>query len=394
LAQAQQLQQATSPGMVHPQLAQAQQLQQGTSPGVVHQQLAQPQQLQQASNPGAVPPWRQQQQTPNVDTHPQLSSVSGTSPAGDTGETAQDADEPQTTALAKLEDKEKQEETQVQGHEGHQSAQPQAAPGMLVGPMASGAVAVSQVAAPQVSAALPQAPVAAPQVTATMPQASSGNAFMGAAGLPTQALQLALPSSMPRPSLLSPAILARPLPAVAPSVNFASLELDINTFLAKWSVDARAEASFRAADPETQAKVMASFAPKDLSRGASIALMGFLKHVRAKVAEEQEARRQAILAAIQLFVETWQLDERAQNLLCSLDPEMMEKAMRDFAPKDISGGASKAFSGFVRALQKRAQESAGIPAPSLALPTSTPLANPSAFAPMALSSQMMRPAPY
>merc|ERR1712048_1160257 len=108
-----------------------------------------------------------------------------------------------------------------------------------------------------------------------------------------------------------------------------------------------------------QQRVLIQFAPNDVSGGTSKALMGFLKHVRTKVQEEQEAKRQALLAKIQEFVDRWQLDPRAQQLLTSLDPDMMDKVMRDFAPKDVSGGASKAFSGFVRAVQNRAQGQQG-----------------------------------
>merc|ERR1712113_319365 len=97
--------------------------------------------------------------------------------------------------------------------------------------------------------------------------------------------------------------------------------VDIDAFVAKWALDERAEASLRGADAETQQRLITSFAPKDLSRGSSVALMGFLKHVRTKVAEEQEVRRQALLAKIQDFNITWQLDERAQAVLMSLDDD-------------------------------------------------------------------------
>merc|ERR1712113_1143580 len=94
--------------------------------------------------------------------------------------------------------------------------------------------------------------------------------------------------------------------------------VDIDAFVAKWALDERAEASLRGADAETQQRLITSFAPKDLSRGSSVALMGFLKHVRTKVAEEQEGKRQALLARIQTFVDMWQLHHKAQEILCTL----------------------------------------------------------------------------
>lgn len=363
------------------------------------------QQSQQATDAGVV---NEQQHDPQTDSSQQASGVT------EAGDALQDAIDKMKTLADSLE-KEK--------HEGFvlPSSQEQEAvnPSMLSGLSDNGAamthpsVDVAQAplpvqapptVVPRPSFAMPQAPVVMPQGLGALHQSSGSTGLVGTSGLPSpaQSLGITVPSSVANAALLSSAATR----AITPNVGASPV--DIEAFLAKWEVDDRAAASFRAAAPETQHKVIASFAPKDLSRGASVALMGFLKHVRTKVAEEQEQRRQIFLASITAFVDIWQLDDRAQTLLCSLDPDMMEKVMRDFAPKDISGGASKAFSGFVRALQKKAQDAAaalaaqppllaltgGVPTQQLALTAGPSMGNPPLYTSIAKTSQMARTSPY
>merc|ERR1719214_307879 len=80
---------------------------------------------------------------------------------------------------------------------------------------------------------------------------------------------------------------------------------------------------------------MSGFAPTDLQRGASCALMGFIK---------------AVMNPLQLFIVKWDLDMLAQDVLLKLDADTQMRVIRDFHPKDISKGASVALMGFVKSI--------------------------------------------
>lgn len=137
----------------------------------------------------------------------------------------------------------------------------------------------------------------------------------------------------------------------------------IDAFVAQWSLDASAQNALTNLDPEMRARIMSGFAPKDTSRGASVAFMGFVKSVTggsrvasgncgaptAQQAFSQSAPAQPTGdATIDAFVAQWALDAKAQETLCKLDAEAQQRVMAGFAPKDISRGASAAFMGFAR----------------------------------------------
>jgi len=134
----------------------------------------------------------------------------------------------------------------------------------------------------------------------------------------------------------------------------------IDAFCNSWGLDSKAVELLVSLDPETQSRIMNGFTPKDVTRGASAAFMGFVRGLLSGTGKGAQSGWQnhggAALPmaigdpAIQEFVETWQLDASAQNALTRLDPSTQVRVMTGFAPKDVSRGASAAFMGFVRSV--------------------------------------------
>merc|ERR1712079_725369 len=58
---------------------------------------------------------------------------------------------------------------------------------------------------------------------------------------------------------------------------------------------------------------------------------------------------------VDLFVRHWGLDAQAQQALMRLDTQTQHRVMSDFAPTDVSRGASAAFMGFVRSVAMTAE---------------------------------------
>jgi len=132
----------------------------------------------------------------------------------------------------------------------------------------------------------------------------------------------------------------------------------IDLFCNSWSLDGKAVETLVSLDPETKSRVMSSFTPKDVTRGASAAFMGFVKGMIAGTGRGASGAGQAhggvalpiSNPSIQQFVDSWQLDPQAQTALTRLDPSCQAKVMAGFAPKDTSRGASAAFMGFCRSV--------------------------------------------
>lgn len=159
----------------------------------------------------------------------------------------------------------------------------------------------------------------------------------------------------------------------APSLNAVADPAEdpvFAAFVAEWDLDDKAQRAFLSVDAATRQQVINDFAPKDTSRGASIVLMGFLKSVMARrggptaqqafnggghVAYVSDPRFDHAIAA---FIAKWELDEMAQDMLFSMDPMTRSRVMKDFAPTEVSRGASIVFMGFAKSV--RAQSSAPI----------------------------------
>lgn len=146
-----------------------------------------------------------------------------------------------------------------------------------------------------------------------------------------------------------------------PSAN-ATDEESTGAFMVHWELDAKAQEALTNLDPDTRQRIMNGFTPKDVSRGASIALMGFIKSVVARQQGGAGMSAQAGGASrpvnggktgdpgIDQFVAQWGLDAAAQEMLCRLDWNTQQRVMQGFAPKDTSRGASPAFMGFVKSI--------------------------------------------
>jgi len=125
------------------------------------------------------------------------------------------------------------------------------------------------------------------------------------------------------------------------SVDQESLDIFANS----WALDERARETLFSLDAHTAQRVMASFTPKDTTRGASAAFMGFVKGV---ISRGGGGPRDPPPQAHADFAQSWQLDQKAQEMLFRLDAATAQRVMSDFSPTDISRGASAAFMSFAR----------------------------------------------
>lgn len=130
----------------------------------------------------------------------------------------------------------------------------------------------------------------------------------------------------------------------------------LEEFVYAWQLDELAQQLFYSLDTDVQQRVMDGFAPKDMSRGASAAFMGFVRSVSGTSAQ---GRSPATSPGD--FVDRWALDDKAQELFYSLEADVQEKIMRKFHPNDLSRGASVPFMAFARSMAG-AQHSAGLAA--------------------------------
>merc|ERR1712216_323366 len=151
-----------------------------------------------------------------------------------------------------------------------------------------------------------------------------------------------------------------------------------NAFVEQWGLDAKAVDALHRLDAVAKQRVMAAFAPNDTSRGASVAFMGFAKSVAAtapRAAFNGSGGLNAATAhggsewsgptlqgsglvngevAVDAFVEQWNLDEKAQEALRLLAPDIRQRVMADFSPQHVQRGASVAFMGFLRSVVAQA----------------------------------------
>merc|ERR1719329_1161974 len=160
-------------------------------------------------------------------------------------------------------------------------------------------------------------------------------------------------------------------------------------FAYQWGLDERAQEMLYALDPDLQSRVMSGFAPKDLSKGASAAFMGFVMSVQRTQGRPAQPRgalahyapaayapqpavhyapppraapRPAMMAvqpaavgaidpaALEAFIQQWDLDSSAQGALMRCTAEVQARVIQDFSPKDTSSGASRAFMGFLKSV--------------------------------------------
>lgn len=149
----------------------------------------------------------------------------------------------------------------------------------------------------------------------------------------------------------------------------------VTAFVSYWDLDDNASQALFALDPTTLSVVMDGFNPRDTSRGASPALMGFIRSITSKsgwnhtsgsstqwqsanTSFEAPCSNERTLYAdsgegfsdADEFISYWQLDDKAGEALRQLDPETQKRVMNGFTPKDTSRGASPAFMGFVRSV--------------------------------------------
>lgn len=128
----------------------------------------------------------------------------------------------------------------------------------------------------------------------------------------------------------------------------------VDTFVAKWGLDSKAQETLMSLDAGTQDRVMREFAPPDVPR-ASKMFMGFVKSVVSSTGGGGVSEGFVTMASatgdptIDQFVAQWGLDHKALEALLSLDQANMMRVMTDFQPPDPQN-ASRVFMGFVKSV--------------------------------------------
>lgn len=151
----------------------------------------------------------------------------------------------------------------------------------------------------------------------------------------------------------------------------------IQAFVERWSLGVEAQELFSRLGPNAQLKVMQEFAPRDVGRDVNAIFIKFANGVAAGVPrgggrgrpvdgfaqhdpgdwhawtrvadatqpDQEESVTDATDTLLE-FVQHWNLNADSRVLLLSLDPQVQEKVMLDFAPRDTTRDVNAIFCKF------------------------------------------------
>eukprot|EP00747_Dinoflagellata_sp_TGD_P058468 gnl/TRDRNA2_/TRDRNA2_151132_c0_seq1.p1 gnl/TRDRNA2_/TRDRNA2_151132_c0~~gnl/TRDRNA2_/TRDRNA2_151132_c0_seq1.p1 ORF type:complete len:575 (-),score=135.37 gnl/TRDRNA2_/TRDRNA2_151132_c0_seq1:39-1700(-) len=149
-----------------------------------------------------------------------------------------------------------------------------------------------------------------------------------------------------------------------------NMSKEMKEFAEKWGLHERAMDRLREQPVDVQEDVMKSFAPGDDTRDMTARFLGFLKTRRSKggrswksTAKWREDRMWPELPSdwkqrgpeeiIELFVQTWGLNDDAAHLVRNLRPDLREEVIETFAPKSETKDVNSKLFAFVKMKQNR-----------------------------------------
>lgn len=195
--------------------------------------------------------------------------------------------------------------------------------------------------------------------------------------------------------------------------------IDLEAFVMQWGLDDSAMDALMKLDNATQGRVIEQFEPRQTTRDINRLFHGFLRSVTNTPAESNQylladgidqaqyevpfmsdpgvnslVPEQSMMypdlfqaegtdmARIQMFLQSWNLDESSRVALMQMDPQVQLQIMHDFAPKPQTQDLNRLFHGFVRSVSARTQ-----------LRRASPMMAPVAPVPFMRSEEMARIAP-
>mmetsp|Transcript_40185 Transcript_40185/g.87826 ORF Transcript_40185/g.87826 Transcript_40185/m.87826 type:complete len:347 (-) Transcript_40185:146-1186(-) len=182
----------------------------------------------------------------------------------------------------------------------------------------------------------------------------------------------------------------------AQGVGGASHNGDSEAFIAQWGLNEEARSLLASLPPTARNKVMAEFAPRDTERDANMIFLKFARGVAAGAGKgwgggwgkgwgkgmgntpwgapaTQQPLHPALqswqlptagsspsvapnqVLAIRQFAGQWGLREEAQAVLLALAPEVRDRVMQEFSPRDVSRDANSIFIKFAQGVEQNCQ---------------------------------------
>merc|ERR1712032_542558 len=127
------------------------------------------------------------------------------------------------------------------------------------------------------------------------------------------------------------------------------VEIDIGEFIQKWNLGDGAQTVLYGLDPLVQQRAMHQFAPRDISRDVSNMFCKFAQGVARSQellfpggSPQANAVREDQVDTSE-FVNKWSLGPDAQAMLSGFIPDMQQKIMREFCPRDASQDCNNIF---------------------------------------------------
>lgn len=146
---------------------------------------------------------------------------------------------------------------------------------------------------------------------------------------------------------------------------------EVQGFLSHWELDDNCGSVLLNHSPAVQRRVIDSFAPKPGTRNPSNLFMGFLKslgsgvplvgpavHARAPAHVEEPS---FLAEDVSNFALQWDLDDECVAALNTAPPDVVQRIMQDFSPKEGTRNIKSLFMGFLRSISVRAPAAAAGP---------------------------------
>jgi len=130
--------------------------------------------------------------------------------------------------------------------------------------------------------------------------------------------------------------------------HHASLDV-IGRFVTQWGLDPVAEQALRELPASVQESVIGEFDPPPGTANPSGKLMAFIRARSSDNGASIPGRRRHFADRIASFIQTWQLDTDAEQLIRSVAPNMQEDLMQSFQPRADTRNYSARFQTFARA---------------------------------------------
>jgi len=164
---------------------------------------------------------------------------------------------------------------------------------------------------------------------------------------------------------------------------------DIEAYVMQWALGEEAQSAFLSLPPSKQRKVMNEFNPRDTSSDVNRIFVKFVSGIsmragkgggmRLGIQQPQMPATAQMNASAEVFILQWSLNEEAAAFFRQQAPDIQQKIVTEFAPRDTSSDVSNLFFKFAQGIISKSRASpggfAGAPAATAQFRPSNPAAS-------------------